>query len=103
MNQIHEAAEASAALRAERKRMKGCLRRGEVTLSDAWSEPSFATMRLSDLLESLPRMSAHRASRVLVSTAVGYARPVGKLRQIERDKLEYVIRNRHEDVWEMLP
>jgi hypothetical protein len=85
----------SAELRTERARVKASLRRRHVTLAEVFDSPAVQTMRISDLLECVPGLSAIKVSRLLLTLAIAYARPVGSLSPRQTEEIFRVLRYRH--------
>lgn len=82
-------------VRMERTAIKRALKQREVLLAEVWDEPAVQTMRIADLLESVPGLAAFKVASILLTLCIGYQRPVGHLSDGQRREILRLIRQRH--------
>lgn len=66
---------------AEAKRQ---IKARELSLTEAFSDPSLETMRVCDLFEAVRGLTPRKVGSLLLAAEIGYARPLGRL--TTRDK-----------------
>lgn len=89
--QREEALAKATAARRHRAEVKGALKRREMTLAEFFTaaddDEALAKMRVKSLLESLPRVGAHRAVQTMEEVGISPTRRVRGLGRVQREAL----------------